>query len=52
MIPKYALDMVQPVFEQYGREFPLNDMNVPREKLPETGQELKAMMEGVSRSKK
>lgn len=48
-IPNYALDMVQPVFEQYVQEFPLNHMDLPREKLPETGQEMKALMEGVSR---
>ncbi len=48
-IPNYALDMVQPVFRQYVQEFPLNHMDLPREKLPETGPEMKAMMEGVSR---
>ena len=48
-IPNYALDMVQPVFEQYVQEFPLNHMDLPREKLPETGREMKALMEGVSR---
>jgi len=50
-IPNYALDMVQPVFQQYIQEFPINHMDLPREKLPETGQEMKAMMEGVSRWK-
>jgi predicted amidohydrolase len=50
-IPNYALDMVQPVFEQYIQEFPINHMNLPREELPETGEEMKAMMEGVSRWK-
>ena len=48
-IPNYALDMVQPVFGQYLQEFPLNHMDLPREKLPETGREMKALMEGVSR---
>ena len=48
-IPNYALDMVQPVFGQYLQEFPLNHMDLPREKLPETGRELKSLMEGVSR---
>lgn len=48
-IPNYALDMVQPVFGQYLQEFPLNHMDLPRKKLPETGQEMKALMEGVSR---
>ena len=50
-IPNYALDLVQPVFEQYVQEFPLNHMDLPREKLPETGPAMKEMMEGVSRWK-
>lgn len=44
-IPNYALDMVQPVFQQYRQEFPLNHMDMPRSELPETGEEMKAMME-------
>lgn len=51
-IPNFALDMVQPVFQQYVQEFPLNHMDMPREELPETGEEMKAMMESVSRWKK
>lgn len=50
-IPNYALDMVQPVFQQYIQEFPINHMDLPREELPETGEEMKAMMENVSRWK-
>lgn len=48
-IPNYAYEMTQPVLDQYVQEFPLNHLDIPREQLPETGQEMKALMEGVSR---
>lgn len=48
-IPNYAYDMTQPVLDQYVQEFPLNHLDVPREQLPETGAEMKELMEGVSR---
>jgi len=48
-IPVYALEMTKPVLDQYVQEFPLNHLDVPREDLPETGAEMKALMEGVSR---
>lgn len=48
-IPVFAYDVTEPVLSQYVQEFPLNHMDLPREELPETGQEMKAMMESVSR---
>lgn len=48
-IPNYALEMTMPVLEQYVQEFPLNHLDVPREALPETGAEMKELMESVSR---
>lgn len=48
-IPNFALDMVKPILEQYVQEFPMNHLDLPREKLPETGEEMKEMMEGISR---
>jgi predicted amidohydrolase len=48
-IPNYAYDMTQPVLDQYVQEFPLNHLDIPREQLPETGAEMKDLMEGVSR---
>jgi len=48
-IPDFALDVTLPVISQYQQEFPLNHMDLPREDLPETGEAMKAMMEGVSR---
>jgi len=48
-IPNFAIDVTMPVIEQYRQEFPLNHMDLPREDLPETGEAMKEMMEGVSR---
>jgi len=48
-IPNYAYEMTKPVLDQYVQEFPLNHLDMPREALPETGQDMKAMMESVSR---
>ena len=48
-IPNFAYDVTLPVLSQYQQEFPINHLDVPRETLPETGQEMKALMEGVSR---
>ncbi len=48
-IPNYAYEMTQPVLGQYVQEFPLNHLDVPREQLPETGQEMKSLLESQSR---
>ncbi len=48
-IPNFAYEMTKPVLDQYVQEFPLNHLDMPREQLPETGQEMKAMMEAISR---
>ena len=48
-IPNYAYDVTLPVLSQYQQEFPMNHLDVPRETLPDTGQDMKALMEGVSR---
>ena len=48
-IPNFAYEMTKPVLDQYVQEFPLNHLDLPREELPETGQDMKAMMEEISR---
>ncbi|MGI9204077.1 MAG: nitrilase-related carbon-nitrogen hydrolase [Woeseiaceae bacterium] len=48
-IPNYAYDVTLPVLNQYRQEFPINHLDLPRETLPDTGQDMKALMEGVSR---
>lgn len=47
-IPNFALKIVEPVFDQYVEEFPINHLDMPKEELPKTGAEMKAMMESKS----
>ncbi len=48
-IPNFAFEMVKPVFHQYRQEIPINHLDMPREDLPETGQEMKALFDRISR---
>jgi predicted amidohydrolase len=48
-IPNFAYEMTRPVLDQYVQEFPLNHLDIPPEDLPQTGQEMKALLESVSR---
>lgn len=48
-IPRYPLEVVQPVFSQYRQEIPLNHLDLPPEKLPQTIQDMKALLDQRSR---
>lgn len=48
-IPNYATEVVQPVFDQYRQEIPINHLDMPTEELPETGQAMKALFDRISR---
>ena len=48
-IPNYALKMTNPVFEQYLQEIPINHLDLEKEKLPRTGQEMKLLIDSISR---
>lgn len=48
-IPNFAYEMTRPVLDQYVQEFPLNHLDLPPEELPETGQEMKSLLESQSR---
>lgn len=48
-IPNYALEMVKPVFEQYRQEIPINHLDVEKDKLPKTGEEMKKLFDSISR---
>ena len=50
-IPHYPMGVVDPVFKQYVEEFPLNHLDVPVEQLPDSGQEMKVLMDKQSRWK-
>jgi|TARA_B100001964_G_scaffold122927_1_gene136251 predicted amidohydrolase len=48
-IPNYALEMVQPIFSQYQQEIPINHLDMPANKLPQTGEEMKELFDTISR---
>ncbi len=48
-IPRYPLEVVAPVFEQYQQEIPLNHLDMPADQLPQTRDAMKTLMDRQSR---
>ncbi len=48
-IPRYPLDVTRAVFESYVQEVPLNHLDLPPEKLPQTNADMKDLIDGKSR---
>ena len=48
-IPRYPLEVVKPVFDQYQQEVPLNHLDLPADKLPETNKAMKDLIDKDSR---
>lgn len=48
-IPHYPVEVTRPVIEQYQQEIPMNHLDLPVEQLPDTGEEMKAIMDKQSR---
>ncbi|MEX1310980.1 MAG: nitrilase-related carbon-nitrogen hydrolase [Candidatus Sulfomarinibacteraceae bacterium] len=48
-IPRYPLEVVAPVFEQYRQEIPLNHMDLPPEQLPPTREAMGEHLDELSR---
>jgi predicted amidohydrolase len=48
-LPRYPMEVVGPVFEQYVDEIPLNHMDIPYEEMPQTRADMKDMLDRVSR---
>jgi len=48
-IPRYPVEVVAPVFEQYQQEAPLNHMDIPYEEMPQTRADMKVLLDRVSR---
>ena len=48
-IPRYPLEVVAPVFEQYQQESPLNHLDLPPEELPQTRADMKKLLDDRSR---
>ncbi|MEZ5488358.1 MAG: nitrilase-related carbon-nitrogen hydrolase [Steroidobacteraceae bacterium] len=50
-IPRYPLEVVKPVFDQFVPEIPLNVLDLPADKLPKTNEDMKHYLDSVSRWK-
>mgnify|MGYP001248885346 CR=1 FL=1 len=48
-LPRYPLDVVKPVFDQFEQEMPLNHLDIPADQLPQTRQDMKKLMDEKSR---
>jgi len=48
-LPRYPLEVVAPVFEQYVVETPLDHLDLPAEELPPTGEDMKTLIDETSR---
>jgi predicted amidohydrolase len=48
-IPRFPLEVVQPVFEQYRPELPLNHLDLPPAELPQTLKDMKDLLDRKSR---
>jgi len=48
-IPRFPLEVVAPVFSQYRQETPLNHMDIPPQEMPQTREEMKALLDRASR---
>lgn len=48
-IPRYPLEVVAPVFEQYVVETPLDHIDLPPDELPQTREDMKDLIDATSR---
>ena len=48
-IPNYSLDITKHIFDQYQQEVPINHLDMPTKELPQTGKEMKVLIDSISR---
>jgi len=48
-IPRYPMEVVKPVFDQFVQELPLNHLDVPRDKMPKDREEMGEYIDSISR---
>ncbi|MEZ5566675.1 MAG: nitrilase-related carbon-nitrogen hydrolase [Gammaproteobacteria bacterium] len=48
-IPRYPLEVVKPVFDAYVQEIPMNHLDLPPDKLPQSNQDMKDLLDSQSR---
>lgn len=48
-IPRYPMEVVKPVFDQYRQEIPLNHLDLPPDQLPQTEDDMEKLLDRNSR---
>jgi hypothetical protein len=48
-IPRYPMEVVKPVFDQFVQEVPIDILDIPQDELPQTRQDMKGLMDQRSR---
>jgi len=48
-IPRYPMEVVKPVFDQFVQEVPIDILDVPRDELPQSREKMKELMDQKSR---
>ncbi|MDH3619921.1 MAG: hypothetical protein OER91_03460 [Gammaproteobacteria bacterium] len=48
LLPRYPMEMVKPVFNQFRQELPLNHLDLPADELPQTREEMKELLDRES----
>ena len=47
-LPRYPIEMVRPIFDQFRQELPLNHLDLPPDQLPQTRQDMKDLLDRES----
>ncbi|NOU61390.1 nitrilase-related carbon-nitrogen hydrolase [Marinifilum caeruleilacunae] len=47
-LPQYAIELTKDIFKQYQEEIPANHLDMPKEKLPQNGKEMKVLLDSLS----
>ncbi|HNP65893.1 MAG TPA: hypothetical protein PKH39_18330 [Woeseiaceae bacterium] len=48
-LPRYPMEMVEEIFGQFQQELPTNHLDMPRDELPQTREEMKDHLDNISR---
>jgi predicted amidohydrolase len=48
-LPRYPMEMVSEIFGQFQQELPINHLDMPRDELPQTREEMKEHLDKLSR---
>lgn len=49
LLPRYPIEMVRPIFDQFQQELPLNHLDLPPDQLPQTRQDMRQLLDDTSK---